>query len=116
MKNQQPGIDFIHRSIECTKPALASKLFFVLAAAGEQNMAAYIDRQYELAEQACEYIDAQPDFSCAVKPESNILCFRHVGDDALQLRIREQLLAQQAFYLTTVHYKGQQYLRLVFYE
>ncbi len=113
-EKQQPGIDFIHRTIECTKSALASKLFFVLAAEGESIMAKYIEHQYQLATKAYDYINTQPDFVCAVTPESNILCFRHLSDDATQLSTRAELLMQKKFYITTVRFKGKQYLRLVF--
>ncbi len=110
----QPGIDFIQRSVECTKPAIASKLFFVLAAVGEQGLAEYIDHQYDLTTQAYQYLQTQGDFECACAPESNILCIRITGSDAHQLAIRARLLAKGGFYLTTVVFKSKQYLRLVF--
>ena len=49
---EQPGVDFIHRTVECTKAGLGLKLFLVLAALGEQGVADYIDRQFLLTIQA----------------------------------------------------------------
>jgi len=106
--------DFIHRTVECTKAGLGLRLFLVLAALGEQGMAAYIDRQFQLTLDAYEYVSQQPDFRCAVKPQSNILCFRIEDDDDLQLALRDQLIADGTFYLTSASIRGERYLRAVF--
>ena len=45
----QPGVDFIHRSVECTKAGLGLKLFLVLAAEGEAGAARFVEAQVELA-------------------------------------------------------------------
>ena len=110
----QPGFDFIHRTVECTKAGLGLKWFFVLAALGEQGLEKHVDDQFELARKAYEYIESQPDFDCAVKPQSNILCFRLAGSNTLQLDIRDKLIAQGEFYLSTTDFGGQRYLRMVF--
>jgi L-2,4-diaminobutyrate decarboxylase len=111
---EQPGFDFIHRTVECTKAGLGLKLFLVVAALGERGIAEYIERQYEMAMEAYEYLQNLPDFECAVKPQSNILCFRIKGDDKLQLALREKLVAQGDFYVSTTSFNGRRYLRLVF--
>ncbi len=109
----QPGFDFIHRTIECTKAGLGLKLFMVLAALGEQGLEKYIDRQVKLTLQAFEYITKTPEFTCAVKPQSNILCFRVKGDDSLQIQIRDKLVAEGSFHLSTTLFQGIRYLRFV---
>ncbi len=111
---EQPGFDFIHRTVECTKAGLGLKWFFVLAALGEQGLEKHVDDQFELAKQAYDYIESQPEFDCAAKPQSNILCFRLEGSDQLQLDIRDKLIAQGEFYLSTTAFGGQRYLRMVF--
>lgn len=113
-EKDQPGFDFIHRTVECTKAGLGLKWFFVLAALGERGLEKHVDDQYDLAQQAYDYIEAQPDFACAVAPQSNILCFRINGSDALQLEIRNKLIAQGDFYLSTTEFSGHRYLRMVF--
>ena len=111
---EQPGFDLIHRTVECTKAGLGLRLFLSLAAVGERGMAAYIDRQYAVTLQAYEYLQAQPDIDCAVRPQANILCFRLHGDDELQLRLRDELIAAGHYYLSTTAFRGQRYLRAVF--
>jgi L-2,4-diaminobutyrate decarboxylase len=112
-EKEQPGFDFIHRTVECTKAGLGLKLFLVLAALGERGMAEYIERQFQLTMEAYEYIRQLPDFECAVKPQSNILCFRMKGDDELQLAVRNKLTSQGDFYLSTTAFNGARYLRFV---
>jgi len=113
-EKEQPGFDFIHRTVECTKAGLGLKWFFVLAALGEQGLEKHVDDQFELAKQAYDYVESQPEFDCAAKPQSNILCFRLTGSDQLQLEVRDKLIAQGEFYLSTTAFGGQRYLRMVF--
>jgi L-2,4-diaminobutyrate decarboxylase len=109
---EQPGFDFLHRTIECTKAGLGLRFFMVLAALGEQGLAEYIERQIELTMEAFEYINGLPLFKCAVKPQCNILCFRLEGSDNLQLMIRDKLNAEGEFYISTTSFNGARYLRL----
>ncbi|MCD4744052.1 MAG: aminotransferase class V-fold PLP-dependent enzyme [Desulfobacteraceae bacterium] len=112
-KKEQPGFDFIHRTIECTKAGLGLKLFMVLAALGEKGLSEYIEDRVELTLKAYEYIDNLPEFTCSVKPESNILCFRINGKDDLQIKIRDRLIAEGDFYLSTTSFNNVRYLRIV---
>jgi len=110
----QPGFDFIHRTVECTKSALGLRFFSVLGALGEQGLAAYVDRQFDLARQAYELIGGARDFECAGPPQSNILCFRVSGCDELQLRVRDKLIAHGDFHLSAVMLQSRRFLRMVF--
>jgi L-2,4-diaminobutyrate decarboxylase len=110
----QPGVDFIHRTVECTKSGLGLKLFFVVAALGEKGLAAYVERQSALAAEAYAYLVRQPDIECPVPPQSNILCFRIRGSDRDQLAHRDRLIASGEFHLSTTLFKGRRYLRMVF--
>ena len=109
---EQPGFDFIHRSVECTKAGLGLKLFMVVAAMGEKGLAEYIESRFDLTVQAYEYINNFPEFKCAVKPQSNILCFRITGGDNLQMSIRNRLNSEGKYYITTTLFKNKRYLRL----
>lgn len=109
----QPGFDFIHRTVECTKAALGLRLFAVLAALGESGIAGYIDRQFELTRQAYELLRGIPGLECPAEPQSNILCFRVAGEDEEQLRVRDRLLAEGDFHLSTAVVGGRRYLRVV---
>ena len=111
---EQPGVDFIHRTVECTKAGLGLRFFTVLAAMGEQGLAAYVDRQVELARQGHAWISGLPDFTCPAEPQSNILCFRVRGDDAVQIAVRDALIADGSFHLSTAVVHGQRHLRAAF--
>jgi L-2,4-diaminobutyrate decarboxylase len=84
----------------------------VLAALGEQGLAEHIERQMELAVEAFEYIHPLTEFECPVRPQSNILCFRIEGSDHLQLLIRNRLIADGEFYISTTSFNGIRFLRL----
>lgn len=110
----QPGVDFIHRTVECTKAGLGLKLFFVVATLGERGLAAYLERQFELTLEAYDYIRRLPEFECAVRPQANILCFRiKNAENDVQLAVRNHLTAQGNFYLSTTEFRGKRYLRIV---
>lgn len=108
----QPGFDFIHRSVECTKAGLGLRFFMTVAALGEKRLGEYVENQFDLAAEAFEYINKLDGFKCAVKPQSNILCFRIEGNDDLQLKIRDKLTTEGDFYISTTSFNGIRYLRL----
>lgn len=109
---EQPGYDFLPRTIECTKPVLGLKFLMVLGALGEAGLAGYIERQFDLAAQVYAYLQSLPDFECPVQPQSNILCFRPKGVGDAQLALRDRLLARGDYYVSTASLNGQRYLRL----
>jgi L-2,4-diaminobutyrate decarboxylase len=109
---EQPGYDFLHRTIECTKPVMGLKFFMVLAAMGERGMGEYIDRQIELTKEAYDYMQSLEDFRCPVEPQCNILCFQVEGIDDGHLALRDKLLARGRYYVSTTSFNGEWYLRL----
>ncbi len=108
----QPGIDFIHRSVECTKAGLGLKVLLALATEGEEGVERFVDRQVELARSAAEYMKARPGLELAVMPQFNILCFRVAGPDELQLAIRKRLIGGGTFFISTAEFRGKRWLRL----
>lgn len=110
----QPGIDMIGRTIECTKAGLGLKAFFVLAALGENGIARYVEQATDLARRSFALINRRPGFSCPVEPQSNILCFRYGEDDAMQMELRNRLIMEGDFHISTTEFRGHRYLRLVF--
>tara|TARA_R110002096_G_scaffold365345_1_gene558691 strand:- start:366 stop:1796 length:1431 start_codon:yes stop_codon:yes gene_type:complete len=113
-KKDQPGFDFIPRTLECTKAALGLRLFMTIAGMGEQGLEDHVDFIIDMAKLSAEYIDAQDDFEVAVMPEINILCFRTGEDNDQQLEIRRRLLETGNFFISTTLYRGKRWLRLVF--
>jgi L-2,4-diaminobutyrate decarboxylase len=112
-EKHQPGPDLLHRTVECTKAELGLRFFLVLAALGERGLAAYVERQFALTHQAWRLIASRPGLECAVEPQANILCFRVPGDDARQLALRDRLLEEGRFHLSTTVFRGVRWLRLV---
>lgn len=108
----EPGFDFLPRTLECTKAGLGLRLFLSVASGGEQAVARYLERQTDLASEAASRIRREPGFFVAVEPESNIVCFRVEGSDARQLEIRRRLLALGRHYLSSTEFRGQRWLRL----
>lgn len=109
---EQPGFDFLHRTIECSKPVLGLKFVMVLAGMGEAGMAEYIEQQFDLAAEAYDYLQSLPDFECPVKPQSNILCFRVKELCDGHLALRKRLLARGNYYISTTSLNGERYLRM----
>lgn len=101
-----------HQTVECTKAALGLRFFMVLGAMGESGLAQHIDRQYDLAAYAYEFIHKQSDFEVPLRPETNILCFRIAGSDHLQIKIRDELIARGQFYISSANVFNRRYLRL----
>ncbi len=110
---KQPGFDFIGQAIECTKAGLGLKFFMAFAAMGEKEVASYIDRSFELAGLAYEYIVSQPDFEVPCRPETNILCFRFDAPDDIQIKIRDELISMGSFHLSSTELNGKRFLRIV---
>jgi L-2,4-diaminobutyrate decarboxylase len=110
--NREVGHDFIGHQFECTKAPLGLKLFLVLAMVGEEGLAANIGVLWERTRQIHNQVAARPGFELLCLPESNILCFRHAGDDALQTRIRQQLMRDGDFLLSQADVDGRRWLRM----
>jgi L-2,4-diaminobutyrate decarboxylase len=114
-EKEQLGYDFMNNTIECTKAALGTKLFWALAAEGEKGIAKYIEKQYERTRIFHRFINAQDDFDCPYIPQSNILCFRYTGldsSDEFQLKLRNDLVKEGNFYITSTLFNGKRHLRL----
>jgi L-2,4-diaminobutyrate decarboxylase len=105
-----PGL----RTLECTKKMMILKLFVSLSQYGTRLFADYITATFDLARAFADRLRAAGDFTVAVAPEANIVCFRYTppaapggqahptspaDGDALQEKIRLRLLADGSFYL-----------------
>jgi L-2,4-diaminobutyrate decarboxylase len=71
-----------------------------------------VAEQYDKTLRFWELISAREGFECLCRPESNILCFRYRGDDALQVELRERLLAEGRFHLSSTEVAAVRWLRL----
>ena len=109
------GYDIITHTVECTKAAIATKLFWVLAAEGEKGLAQFVSNQYTITKKFRQIIDAHPDFSCPYEPESNILCFLYTKfglDNSFQLALQNAVVQKGNFYISSSEVNDVRYLRL----
>jgi len=109
---RETGHDFIGHQFECTKSPLGLKLLMVVAMVGEEGLAANVGALWESTREIHDQIASRPGFEVLCAPESNILCFRHIGDDRLQTRIRQQLMREGDFLLSQADFGGRRWLRL----
>lgn len=110
------GMDSMPYTIECTKSALGTKLFWAFALEGETAIGAYIDHTFSLANDFYNLLQSRVHFEVPYIPESNILCFRYTlfGEaDDFQSKLRYALINDKAFYLTSCLMNGKRYLRVV---
>jgi L-2,4-diaminobutyrate decarboxylase len=107
-----PGIDFIERTVECTKAGLGLKLFLNVAWRGEAELGAYVEGRYAAARRFHHIINARPGFHSPFEPESNIVVFRYGESDELQNAVRHRLVRQGSFYLSSAVVSGRRHLRM----
>lgn len=98
------------RTFECTKRMVSVQVYSLLRTYGFEIVGEYVDRAYALAEAFASHLDQQEDFELAIRPASNIVCFRYIAPEGVQSNqlnqaIRAAVLAQEAYYLvqTTLH-------------
>lgn len=99
-------------AIECTKSSMSLKVFLSLAFRGQEGLARYIEDRYAMAKRYYEVIQARPGFTCLCEPQTNILCFRYGQEDALQDKIRDRLLRERSYHLSSATVAGKSYLRM----
>ena len=111
------GMDSMPYTIECTKTALGTKLFWALAIEGEEKMGKYIDYCIGLSKNFHKILLKEKDFETPYIPESNILCFRYIKfskENDFQLNLRYKLINNNNFYITSCEMNKIRYLRVVF--
>jgi L-2,4-diaminobutyrate decarboxylase len=108
----ESGSSLLERQVECTKAALGVRIFMNLAFRGADGIGGYVAEQYDKTLRFWELIDARPGFECLSRPESNILCFRYGRDSRVQVQLRERLLRDRRFHLSSTEVHGERWLRM----
>ncbi len=114
-QKEEIGFDLMPYTVECTKSAIGTKLFWVLAAEGEKGIAHYIEKTHQNTRLFHDIINNHPDFHCPYFPESNILCFQYTKfgtDNGFQLALRNEIVLKGNFYITSTEFNGVRYLRI----
>jgi len=108
------------RSFQCSRRLDAIKVWVALQRYGATGLGAVYERLCATARSLHDAIAVRSDFEALHEPESNILCFRYVGDgslegerlDALNLRLREAYNRSGAGWITTTLLGGRRVLRV----
>lgn len=108
------------RTMECTKIMLSLPVYTVLQAYGEQIFTDYVETTYRQARRFAELVTENTDFELFGKPESNIVCFRFIGDNSLSAEalntlnagLREKIVKSGEFYIVQTELNGKLYLRI----
>ena len=108
------------RSFQCSRRLDALKVWVALQRHGAAGIGALYDRLCAAARALHAAIGTRGTFEALHEPESNILCFRFVGDgtlgpaslDALNLRLRETFNRSGEGWITTTLLGGKRVLRV----
>ena len=110
--SEEAGPSLLERQVECTKAPLGLRIFMNLAFRGEEGIGRYVAEQYDKTLRFWALIGARPGFECLSRPESNILCFRYGRDSDLQVQLRERMLRDRRFHLSSTVVNGDRWLRM----
>jgi L-2,4-diaminobutyrate decarboxylase len=108
------------RSFQCSRRADAIKIWVGLQRYGVAGIAALYDRLCESTQQLHAMIASRDDFEAMHVPETNILCFRWIGDgsrddealDAINLELRTRYNRAGHGWITTTVLGGRRVLRV----
>lgn len=106
------------RTFECTKTMMSIQWYTLLKTYGEAVFDAYVTTLYDLGHYFGKRIEKEPQFELAVRPMSNIICFRYVDRtrttpelNTINGSIRQRILEDGEFYIVQTKLKGVHYLR-----
>ena len=106
------------RTFECTKSMMSLHWYTLLKIHGVEIFDNFVTRLYSLAYEFADIISVDPDFELAVKPMSNILCFRYIKSnpsgnelDELNKSLRQKILEDGSYYIVQTKLRNKQYLR-----
>lgn len=106
-------------SFQCSRRADALKVWVTLQRYGARAVGALYDRLAETADSLYQRVEAHPAFQAMHRPESNILCFRYLGDgrqaddalDALNFELRQRYNRSGQGWITMTVLGGRRVLR-----
>lgn len=108
------------RSFLCSRRADVLKLWVAVQRYGSAGLGRLYDRLCDVAMTMHDLLEAHPEFEVMHVPESNILCFRWVGDrsldddalDAFNRELRERYNKSGAGWITATNLVGRRVLRV----
>ncbi|WP_037298997.1 pyridoxal phosphate-dependent decarboxylase family protein [Runella limosa] len=107
------------RTFECTKLMMSVKIYAILKTYGEEIFTENVETLHDLSIRFAQIVNERKGFELALAPESNIVCFRFVGEgrtaeqiQTLNAAIRQKLLEEGAFYIVQTTLRDKLYLRV----
>ena len=113
--------ELARRTFECTKTMYGLKVFSIIAEHGTSIFAANVDRLHSLSNQFAQLIVDTDDFELLIQPQTNIVCFRFLGDpirsaqlkqlNELNQKVRKALIEEGRFYIVQTNIEESTWLR-----
>ncbi len=100
------------RSFQCSRRADVLKLWFAIHRFGSRGLGRLYDHLCDTARLLHDTIEERGDFENLHEPESNILCFRYRGSDALNRELRSRYNREGTGWITATVLDGRPVLRV----
>ena len=100
------------RSFQCSRRADVLKLWFVIQRFGSGGLGRLYDHLCATARLLYDAIEERKEFENLHEPESNILCFRYRGSDALNRELRQRYNNDGTGWITATVLDGRPVLRV----
>jgi aromatic-L-amino-acid decarboxylase len=104
-------IDYRDWQIPLGRRFRSLKLWFVIRHYGVEGLRHHIRRHVALAQEFAQWVQDDDRFELVVPPPLNLVCFRHIGGDAINQRLLERLNRSGKLYLTHTKLNDQYILR-----
>ncbi len=104
-------IDYRDWQVPLGRRFRALKLWFVIRHYGVEGLRYHVRRHVELAQTFARWVQESESFELVVPPPLNLVCFRHVGGEAVNERLLERLNQSGRLYLTHTKLNEQYTLR-----
>ncbi len=105
------GYNPARRSLQCARRNDALKLWAAWRRHGDRGYARRIDRLFSLARRAAAMVEADPDLTLSLEPESFNVCFEVRGASSAQ--VCDRLEREGRVLVSHVQHEGRQAIRLV---
>jgi len=100
------------RSFQCSRRADVLKLWFAIQRFGSSGLGRLYDHLCNTARLLHNAIEEREEFENIHEPESNILCFRYRGSDALNRELRPRYNKEGSGWITATVLDGRPVLRV----
>ena len=116
--DEEEWFNLAKRTFECTKLMMGVKVYSIMRTYGLEVFDAFVSQMYDLGRQFAAKILSRKNWELAVTPECNIVCFRYQPQDlsteeadALNDRVRQQIIEEGVFYIVKTRLRGKTWLR-----